>query len=59
MIPPNWFTMDGAGNIEIHTPEPIPIEHVFRVVCGLRKTTNEKLPITLPQITEEPEDCDE
>jgi hypothetical protein len=35
--------MDGHGNIEIHTPEPVPIEHIFRAVCGLRKIANEKV----------------
>ena len=38
-----WITMNNSGEVEIHTTEPMPIEAVFRAICGIRKLANENV----------------
>ena len=37
------LSMNSDNEVELHTTEPVPVEHLFRVICNLRKKAVERM----------------
>jgi hypothetical protein len=43
MIDVVQLSMNSNNEVDLHTTEPVPVEHLFRVICNLRKQAVERM----------------